>query len=236
MSRRPRELLSKPGTLRAIGYVRVSTGKQALSPEAQEEKIRQMAALQGVQLVDVVVDRESAKEGSIHKRPGIARIFELASAHQVERVIIAKLDRLTRSVVDLGELLTELDRAGVSLVSATETWMDTGSAAGRLVINIIVCVAQWEREAIAERTAAVLQHKKAHGKVYNHTPYGFERQGDNLVVMPAEQEVMAKVREMRDAGVTLSAIALHLNKAGTPTKKAGGHWHASTVANILKAA
>jgi len=235
MSRRPRELLSKPGTLRAIGYVRVSTGKQALSPEAQEEKIRQMAALQGVQLVDVVVDRESAKEGSIHKRPGIARIFDLARAHQVERVIIAKLDRLTRSVVDLGELLTELDRAGVSLVSATETWMDTGSAAGRLVINIIVCVAQWEREAIAERTAAVLQHKKAHGKVYNHTPYGFERQGDNLVVAPVEQEIRARIFKEREIGLSLAEIADALNAQGVPTK-IKGRWHPSTVANILKAA
>jgi len=235
MSRRPRELLAKPGTLRAIGYVRVSTGKQALSPEAQEEKIRQMAALQGVQLVDVVVDRESAKEGSIHKRPGIARIFDLARAHQVERVIIAKLDRLTRSVVDLGELLTELDRAGVSLVSATETWMDTGSAAGRLVINIIVCVAQWEREAIAERTAAVLQHKKAHGKVYNHTPYGFERQGDNLVVAPVEQEIRARIFKEREIGLSLAEIADALNAQGVPTK-IKGRWHPSTVANILKAA
>jgi len=235
MSRRPRELLSKPGTLRAIGYVRVSTGKQALSPEAQEEKIRQMAALKGVQLVDVVVDRESAKEGSIHKRPGIARIFDLARAHQVERVIIAKLDRLTRSVVDLGELLTELDRAGVSLVSATETWMDTGSAAGRLVINIIVCVAQWEREAIAERTAAVLQHKKAHGKVYNHTPYGFERQGDNLVVAPVEQEIRARIFKEREIGLSLAEIADALNAQGVPTK-IKGRWHPSTVANILKAA
>jgi site-specific DNA recombinase len=246
MSRRPRAASNGAGVaVRAVGYVRVSTGKQALSPEAQKEKIRAMAALQGAELVDVFVDKESAKEGSIKTRPGLVEILELARRGEVNRIIIAKLDRLTRSVVDLGALLTTLDKHGVSLVSATETWMDTGSAAGRMILNIITAVAQWEREAIGERTREVLQFKRSHHQAYNHTPYGFRvagkakpgklMAGKRLEPIPAEQRIIARMRKMRAAGLPLRVIADRLNTCRIATKIAGGKWHASTIANILSA-
>lgn len=220
----------------AVGYVRVSTGKQALSPAAQEEKIRAMASLQDARLLEVITDHESAKEGSVKKRPGLVRILELARRRQVNRIIIAKLDRLTRSVVDLGAILTSLDKAGVSLVSATETWMDTGSAAGRMILNIITAVAQWEREAIGERTSAVLQHKREQGKVYNHVPYGFLRKGDRLSPLPKEQAVIRRIRSMRRKGQALRAIAAKLNQERIPAKQKGAKWYASTVGNVLRLA
>jgi Resolvase, N terminal domain len=122
--------------MKAIGYVRVSTEKQAefgVSLEAQEEKVRAMAVVQGAELVDVIVDAgESAKSLN---RPGMARLMSLVDAGAVNTVIIAKLDRLTRSVKDLAELLERFTRRGVSLVSVAES-LDTGTAAGRLVLNI----------------------------------------------------------------------------------------------------
>jgi site-specific DNA recombinase len=237
-----------PETSRAVGYVRVSkalaSGKQEMSPAAQEAKIRALAALQDVELVEVITDRESAKEGSIHKRAGLVRILEMARSKGVHRIVIAKLDRLTRSVVDLGAILTTLDKHGVSLVSASETWMDTGSAAGRMILNIITAVAQWEREAIAERTSAVLQHKKASGQVYGLVPYGFaatgkarknkKLAGKSLVPDTAEQLVISRIKRMRTNGHTLRAIADKLNAGKVATKKAGGRWYASTVANVLR--
>lgn len=254
MSRRRRSAKSAMGSAaaaaRAVGYVRVSTGKQAMSPAAQEEKIRALAGMHDGQLVEIVTDKESAKEGSIHTRPGIERILWLIDRGQVDRIIVAKLDRLTRSVVDLGELLTTLDRKGVSLASAMEAWMDTGSAVGRMIINIITCVAQWELEVIGERTAAVLQYKKAHGLAYNVAPYGFRAAGKprdgkvtagcKLVPVPAEQAVIARAKKLRKGGRTLQHIADTLNTEGIRTKgrrQAGqllrGKWYASTIRNIL---
>jgi hypothetical protein len=78
-------------------------------------------------------------------------------------VIIAKLDRLTRSVKDLAELLERFNRSGVSLVSVAES-LDTGTAAGRLVLNIMTAVSQWEREASGERTRDAMHHKRANGE------------------------------------------------------------------------
>jgi Resolvase, N terminal domain len=133
-------------SMRAIGYARVSTDKQAdhgVSLEAQEAKIRAMATVQGAAIIELIVDGgESAKD---LKRPGMDRLLTLVDERKVDTVIIAKLDRLTRSVKDLAELLERFQRRGVSLVSVAES-LDTGSAAGRLVINIMTAVSQWERE------------------------------------------------------------------------------------------
>ena len=82
----------------------------------------------------------------------------------MQAVIIAKLDRLTRSVKDLCELLERFERRGVALVSVAES-LDTGSAAGRLVLNIMTAVSQWEREAIGERTRDAMSHKRATANV-----------------------------------------------------------------------
>src|ERR1039458_2738068 len=101
--------------MRAIGYARVSTEKQAdhgVSFEAQQEKIRAMAVVQGAELVDVIVDAgESAKTLD---RPGMERLLALVEARKLDTVIIAKLDRLTRSVKDLASLLELFTRRGVS--------------------------------------------------------------------------------------------------------------------------
>ena len=149
--------------MRAIGYVRVSTDKQAdrgVSLEAQTEKVRAMAVVHGTDLVDVIVDAgESAKSLN---RPGMTRLLSLVDSGAVSTVIIAKLDRLTRSVADLAELMKRFERRGVSLVSVADS-LDTGSAAGRLVLNIMVSVSQWEREAIGERTRDAMQHKRING-------------------------------------------------------------------------
>jgi site-specific DNA recombinase len=150
---------------------------------------------------------------------------------EVQTVIITKLDRITRSVVDLGTLLERFKRHDVSLVSMAES-LDTGSAAGRLVMNIMASVSQWEREAIAERTATALQFKKRHHRVFNHTPFGFTRDGDALVLCPEEQATIGRVKAWRVAGWTLQAIADLLNEDGVPTKR-GNQWAPQTVANVV---
>ena len=81
----------------------------------------------------------------------MTRLLALVDAGEVQAIIIAKLDRLTRSVKDLCTLLERFERRGVALVSVAES-LDTGSAAGRLVLNIMTAVSQWERKAISERT------------------------------------------------------------------------------------
>jgi site-specific DNA recombinase len=106
--------------MQAIGYVRVSTDRQAeqgVSLEAQEAKIRAMATVQSAELLDVIVDGgESAKSLN---RPGLQRLLELFNAGKVEAVIVAKLDRMTRSVKDLCGLLELFEKRRVALIAAS---------------------------------------------------------------------------------------------------------------------
>ena len=223
--------------MKAIGYVRVSTDKQAdrgVSLDAQVEKIRAMAVVHDVELLDVVVDAgESAKDLD---RPGMARVLDLVQSRAVEMVIIAKLDRLTRSVRDLAVLLEQFQRRGVSLVSVAES-LDTGSASGRLVLNIMVSVSQWEREAIGERTRDAMAHKRARLEFNGNAPFGFRLAADKRHVEPepGEQAILQRIQRLRKSGKSLRKIASQLNRANIRTRQ-GSPWRHEYVARLLKAA
>jgi len=223
--------------MKAIGYVRVSTEKQAdfgVSLEAQSEKVRAMAVVQGVELAEVIVDAgESAKSLN---RPGMARLLAMVDSGAIQTVIIAKLDRLTRSVADLAELLKRFERRGVSLVSVADS-LDTRSAAGRLVLNIMVSVSQWEREAIGERTREAMSHKRTGGERVGTIPFGFSLSADgvHLEENPAEQVILTRMRALKDFGQTTRQIACTLNSEGLRTRR-GTEWRFQYVAEFLKAA
>jgi DNA invertase Pin-like site-specific DNA recombinase len=223
--------------MRAIGYCRVSTDKQAdfgCSLEAQQEKLRAMAVVQGADLAEVIVDAgESAKSLD---RPGMERLLSLVDARAVDVVIIAKLDRLTRSVKDLAELLEKLTRRGVALVSVAES-LDTGSAACRLVLNIMVSVSQWEREAIGERTKDAMRHKRSRGECVGTVPFGYRlaSDGTQLEADEAEQSILSRIQRMRVAGHTLRQNADELNRQGFTTRR-GTAWRHQYVASALRAA
>ena len=222
--------------MKAVGYVRVSTDKQAdfgVSLEAQSEKVRAMAVVQGAELLDVIVDAgESAKSLT---RPGMVRLLSLVDSRSVDAVIIAKLDRLTRSVKDLAELLERFNRRGVSLVSVAEA-LDTGTAAGRLVLNIMTAVSQWEREAIGERTRDAMRHKKANGECVGNIPFGYRLSSDgrHLEENTEEQAVLAKARELRCLKYSLRHIANELNRTGYRTRR-GTFWRHQYVAELMAA-
>lgn len=214
----------------------MSTEKQAnfgISLEAQSEKVRAMAGLQGAELVDVIVDAgESAKTLN---RPGMERLMSLVDASAVNMIIIAKLDRLTRSVKDLAELLERFTRRGVSLVSVAES-LDTGTAAGRLVLNIMVSVSQWEREAIGERTRDAMRHKRSKGERVGTLPFGYSLAVDglHLEANPTEQGILSRMKELKLAGRTTREIAGVLNAQGFTTRR-GTVWRFQYVAALQNA-
>jgi DNA invertase Pin-like site-specific DNA recombinase len=223
--------------MKAIGYVRVSTERQAeqgVSLEAQEAKIRAMATVQGAELFQVIVDGgESAKNLN---RPGLQRLIALVDSAKVGTVIVAKLDRLTRSVKDLCNLLELFEKRGVALVSVAES-LDTASAAGRLVITIMAAVSQWEREAIGERTRDALRHKRTSGERVGNIRFGFRLSPDGKHVEPdpGEQGVLTEIRHLSQSGHTMRGIAAALNRQSLRTRR-GSAWRLEHVARIIKQA
>ena len=138
-------------------------------------------------------------------------------------VLIAKLDRCTRSVADLATLIDTFSRRGVALISAAES-LDTSSAGGRLVVNVLGAVAQWEREATAERTSAALQVLKQQGRATGGVaPYGFQFIDGRRAWHQGEQETHAAIIEHRRAGLSWAKVVDKLNATGHRTRT-GGQW------------
>jgi len=221
--------------MRTAGYVRVSTDRQAdvgVSLEAQEAKIRAMATVRGVELEEVIVDGgESAKD---LKRPGVQRLLELVENEKIDAVIVAKLDRLTRSVKDLSQILELFEKRKVALISVAES-LDTGSAAGSLVITIMGAVSQWEREAIGERTRDALRHKRSQGERVGNIAFGFRLapDGEHLEQNPTEQASLEEIWKLRSQGHSMRRIAATLNHRAYRTRR-GTPWRLESVARVLK--
>ena len=200
---------------KAVAYLRVSTDKQAelgVSIDAQRAKVEQYAALYDLDLVAVIVD--GGHSAKTLNRPGLQGALAMLASGAADALLVAKLDRLTRSVRDLGALI-EGPFARAALLSVGEQ-IDTRTAGGRLVLNVLASVSQWEREIIGERTSTAMQHMRAAGQYTGgRVPYGFELAADgSLVPVEAEQAVLALAREYRAEGLSLLGVAKRLAKRG----------------------
>lgn len=215
-------------------YCRVSTSDMArdgVSLDMQEERIRDYCRALDLPVVEVV--RDEGHSGKSLDRPGVERLRELVRSGAINGIVIYKLDRLTRSVVDFGMLLAELDGARVALLSVKDS-LDTSSASGRLVVNIMLSVSQWERETISERTVEALRHVKASGKYLGKPPVGYRVEAGKLV--PTDRyRLVEKAHALRAEGLTLKAIAERLESDGEATGGGNAAWHPNSVARLLKA-
>ena len=224
---------------RTAAYIRVSTDKQAehgVSLEAQRAKVEAYASLYDLDLVAVLVDAGVSAKSL--QRPALDEALGMLDAGTADALLVVKLDRLTRSVKDLGTLVERYfsRQDGPALLSVSEQ-IDTRSAAGRLVLNVLASVAQWEREATGERTAAAMAHKRAAGEYTGgRVPYGFTLAADgvHLDVNGPEQAVIAAARELRDAGLSLRKIGAELEARGL-LPRSSRSWHAKTVRALVAA-
>lgn len=201
---------------RTIAYLRVSLEKMAhhgVSLDAQRAKVAAYAELYDLDLVEIIVD--AGASAKTLDRPGLGRALAMLRAGKAEALLVVKLDRLTRSVRDLGELVERHFAPGKAALLSVGEQIDTRSAAGRLVLNVLASVSQWEREAIGERTAAAMAHKAACGEyIGGEPPYGFSVEGDRVVELPKEQAVIAQARALRGSGLSLRAVAAELDRCG----------------------
>jgi site-specific DNA recombinase len=216
VTRRPRRAAGAP--TRVVAYLRVSTDKQAdrgVSLDEQRARVEAYASLYGLELVAVEVD--PGYSASTLDRPGLQRALGMLRRGEAGALLVAKLDRLTRSLRDLRGLVDELFRAegGAALLSVADH-VDTRTPGGRLVLSILGTVATWEREVIAERTRDAQRHKRARGEYTGgRARYGYAvGDGGALVEVAEEQAALALARRLRGEGASLRAIARALGEAG----------------------
>lgn len=220
--------------MRAIGYVRVSTEDQAqagVSLDAQEQRIRAFCQAKDWSLVALIRD-EGASAKNLH-RPGMQEILASCRKKAFDVVVVLKLDRLTRSVRDLGFLVEDVfAKHGVAFCSLQDSF-DTSTANGRMVMNLLATVAQWERDIISERTKGAMAFMKASLRRVGAVPFGFDLSGKYLTPNEEETQTLKMMSAWREEGLSYQAIADKLNVKGL-TAKNGGKWYSKTVRGALR--
>lgn len=205
--------------MRAIAYHRVSTDEQAETGnglDAQRATVARAIAHRDWTLVAELADE--GRSGGNLNRPALLDALDRLDRGEADVLVVAKLDRLSRSVLDFAAITERAKRRGWSVV-ALDVDVDTTTPTGELVANITSSVAQWERRIIGQRTSEALQAMKARGV----------RLGRPVVLADV---VRSRIAAARSAGATFRAIAHELNAESVPTAR-GGTWHASTVRAVL---
>lgn len=185
--------------------------------EAQRRRIEERARISDWGPLTWSVDE--GWSGKSLDRPALSRVLEQIGPG--DRLIVAKLDRLSRSVLDFVGLLGRSRDGGWSVV-VLELDLDTGTAVGRFVVTTLAAVAELERGLISERTSAALQAARARGK----------RLGVGNRAMPTD--TLARLVELRDQGLSLAGVAAQLTAEGVPPTRGGTTWHPSAVRAALR--
>lgn len=180
--------------MRAVIYKRVSVLKNSVdgtSLDVQQERLEAYAKAQGWEVTEVYEDPGiSAKDTN---RPDLQRMLKDAEKGRFDVILVYKLDRLSRSVSDFHRLSNFLDSHRVALVSVTQH-LDTSSPTGRLLRNILVDFANFERELITERIVDNKLHRATEGKWNGgHAPFGYKLVNKRPEVVPDEAEKVKQV-------------------------------------------
>ena len=178
-------------TLRVATYSRVSTQKREQKPEVQTGELRRYCKARGFKITHEIVDRAS---GGGDDRPGLKQLLQLVRAREVDAVAVVKLDRLFRSLKHLVNTLSEFEALGVKFI-ATRDQVDLTTPAGRMFVQILGSLAEFERELIRDRILLGLDHARRSGK-----QLGRPRKND-----------YSAVKKLRGEGLSYQAIERKLS-------------------------
>lgn len=200
-----------------IGYATGSGGDDAARREFDEQAdlIKRECHRRGLRLVDVLYEREPPN-GKALTRPGLTYALRRISKGEANGLVVADLVRLTRSAADLGRILEGLRLRGARFVAAAQGF-DTEAVDGRLAAALLVEVSDWERTRLSERTRRGLQAARRKGR------------STGRPAVKDDPGLSERIAQMREAGMTLQAIADRLNAEGVPTVRGGAKWRHSSV-------
>ncbi len=223
-----------------MGYVRVSTDIQVMegvSLDAQKEKLRAYCKLHEIELIGICCD-EGISANTL-ERPSLQSALKKLENGHANTLLVVKLDRLTRSLLDLDSLVRRyFVEHRFHLLSVSES-LDTRTAMGRFVLYILGLIAQWERESIGERTREAMAHLKRQGVKLGSAPFGYayapelDAEGRKRIVeVPEAQALIRRILEMHAAGKTPCAIARQLRKENVSGPRSD-RWSTNGVISVL---
>lgn len=204
--------------MRAIGYCRVSTdeqGQSGLGLDSQKATVHSEVERRGWTFETMYADVASGK--SMRGRRDFGRALRVLAVGEADVLVVAKLDRLSRSVSDFAAVLALSQAEGWAL-DICDLGVDTTTPSGKMVAQIMMVLAEWEREMIGDRTKAALSVARSRG-----TRLGRPSNVD--------AETVRLIRVLRSSGKSWQGIADALEREAVPTAQ-GGRWHGSTVRKI----
>ena len=223
--------------MKIVGYVRLSRAsrEESTSITRQRELIAKTCELRGLELIEIVEDVDVSATRSRLDRPGLRRVRALIADGAADAVMVWRLDRLVRSVVDVGVLLDE----GLHIISATES-LDTTSPMGRAMVEILQVFASMEAKTIGLRVSASEEHLRKVGRFPGGVvPYGYRSVphptgvGRALEPDPAEAAIVRRVADEVLAGSSVYAACARLNADGIPPRRAA-QWGPTALQRILR--
>ncbi len=166
-------------------------------------------------------------------RPALQKLLSDCESGLIDIIITYRLDRLSRSITDFADLTKKFDGWGVQFVSVTQE-INTATSAGRMMLNILITFAQYEREVITERVRDKMAASRKKGMwVGGSVPMGYKVENKHLVVVPEEADVIRKIFNRYVEIQSPKLIAMELNAQGIKTKQ-GKTWDKAHVYRILE--
>lgn len=218
--------------MKALVYARYSTHKQdgGISIENQIARCEEYAKFKSFEIVDIIQDL-AISGGMNRARAGFMELLGRVEEGECDLILTYDLTRLSRemlSLLALERFLNEYD----CLLFTVDGQVDTSSVEGFMSFAVKAFFGEVERRTVKDRTKKAMEHLKNNGKVYNHEPYGWKRDGDNLVEVPQEQDVIRLVNGSYSEGLRLADIQRMLNKRRIKTR-VGSHWQPQQVKNMI---
>ncbi|HOI25064.1 MAG TPA: recombinase family protein [Caldisericia bacterium] len=220
--------------MKAAAYIRVSTEEQlkGFGLEVQKERIHYYAKFRGINIKKWYED--SGISAKTTQRPGLQLMIQDIKKNKYDALIVYKLDRLSRSLRDLLNLLEDsLNPYKCEFISVTEQF-DTSVPQGKLMIQLLGSFAEFERNLIVERTwNGKMAKAQQGGYTGGEPPYGFKAEGKQLVLDPEKITLIKRIIGLRKGRHSYEEIAKTLNQEAEFFPKRGKQWYAKSIYNMV---
>ena len=219
-------------------YVRVSTGYQVDKDSLPHQKKELKAYCKHVLHIPenrIQIFEDAGKSAKNTKRPAYERMMQAVQDGRVSHVIVYKIDRISRNLVDFSLMYDDFKRNRVTFISLNEQF-DTSSAIGEAILKIILVFAELERKMTSERVSDIMIGRASQG-LWNgaNVPYGYkwDASKDFPIVDDKEGSIVKEIFDLYEKEKSTVKICEYLNAHDMPTKR-GGIWASKTVANIIR--
>lgn len=227
---------SPSGATKAAIYIRVSTQWQVDKDSLQVQR-RELSAYSDMVLniKDYVIFEDAGYSAKNTDRPDYQNMMARLRAGEFTHLLVWKIDRISRNLMDFVSMYTELKSLGITFVSKNEQF-DTSSAIGEAMLKIILVFAELERQMTAERVTAVMLSRANNGQWNGgRVPfgYGYDKETKTFSTSPVEGQVYIRIVELYEQLQSVIAVTRYLNENGFKTRR-GGEWNVIGVHRILR--